>query len=99
MAVFGLLKRNGKVYTAIIPDAKTETLMPIIQEKVKSHSIVYTDCFRAYNALDVSEFHHMRINHSELFADRYNHINGFGIRPSVICVSLTALKRTIFTGF
>jgi hypothetical protein len=24
----------------------------------------------------VSDFHHLRINHSELFADKQNHING-----------------------
>ena len=76
VAVFGLLKRGGKVYTAIIPNAKTETLLPIIEEKVKPDSIVYTDTFRSYNALDVSAFHHMRINPSKLFADRHNHING-----------------------
>ena len=76
IAVFGLLKRGGKVYTAIIPNAKTETLLPIIEEKVTLDSIVYTDTFKAYNALDVSDFHHMRINHSKLFADRHNHING-----------------------
>ena len=76
VAVFGLLKRGGKVYTAIIPNAKTETLLPIIQGKVTPDSIVYTDTFRSYNALDVSAFHHMRINHSKLFADRRNHING-----------------------
>ncbi len=76
VAVFGLLKRGGKVYTAIIPNAKTETLLPIIEEKVTPDSIVYTDTFRSYNALDVSDFHHRRINHSELFADKQNHING-----------------------
>ncbi|WP_135082128.1 IS1595 family transposase [Terasakiella sp. SH-1] len=76
VAVFGLLKRGGKVYTAIIPNAKTETLLPIIQEKVEPDSIVYTDTFGAYNALDVSDFHHRRINHSKLFADKQNHING-----------------------
>ena len=76
VAVFGLLKRGGKVYTAIITNAKTETLLPIIEQKVKPDSIVYTDTFKAYNALDVSDFHHMRINHSELFADKQNHING-----------------------
>jgi transposase len=76
VAVFGLLKRGGKVYTAIIPNAKTETLLPIIQEIVTPDSIVYTDTFRSYNALDVSAFRHMRINHSKLFADRQNHING-----------------------
>ncbi len=74
--VFGLLKRGGKVYTAIVPDAKASTLLPIIREKVTPDSIVYTDSFRAYNALDVSGFHHLRINHSKLFADKRNHING-----------------------
>ena len=74
--VFGLLKRNGKVYAAIIPDTKTKTLMPIIRERVKPDSIVYTGYWRGYNALDVSEFKHYRINHSQLFADKHNHING-----------------------
>ena len=74
--VFGLLKRNGKVFTVIIPDAKTDTLMPIIRQKVKPDSIVYTDTWRSYNALDVSEFKHYRINHSKLFANKHNHING-----------------------
>ncbi len=74
--VFGLLKRNGKVYAAMIPDAKAKTLIPIIRQKVKPDSIVYSDCWRGYNALDVSEFKHYRINHSMLFADKHNHING-----------------------
>ena len=76
VALFGLLKRGGKVFTAIVPNARTETLLPIIEERVTPDSIVYTDTFKAYNALDVTEFHHMRINHSKLFADRGNHING-----------------------
>jgi transposase len=29
--VFGLLQRNGKVYTQMIADAKSNTLLPIIQ--------------------------------------------------------------------
>ncbi len=74
--VFGLLKRGGKVYTKIIPDASTATLMPIIARKVIPDSIVYSDCWKGYNALDVSEFKHFRINHSKLFADKGNHING-----------------------
>ncbi len=74
--VFGLLKRNGYVHAKIIPNAASATLFPIIREKIKPHSIVYTDSFKAYDALDVSEFHHYRINHSELFADKHNHING-----------------------
>ena len=43
VAVFGLLKRNGKVYTVVVPNAQSATLLPIIREKVKPDSIVYTD--------------------------------------------------------
>jgi len=75
--VFGLLKRGGKVYTAIIPDAKASTLIPIIREKVTPDSIVYTDSFQVYDVLDVSEFHHRRVNHSKTFVSkRGHHING-----------------------
>jgi transposase len=75
--VFGLLKRGGKVYTAIIQNAKATTLIPIIREKVMPDSIVYTDSFMAYDVLDVSEFHHRRVNHSKVFVSkRGHHING-----------------------
>ena len=74
--VFGLLKRGGKVYTKIIPDASSATLMPIIERKVVPDSIVCSDGWKGYNVLDVSDFHHFRINHSELFADDQTHING-----------------------
>ena len=76
VAVFGLLKRNGKVYTVVVPNAQSATLLPIIREKVKPDSIVYTDTFRSYDVLDVSEFSHFSINHSTHFAENHNHING-----------------------
>ncbi len=73
--VFGLLKRSGKVYACIIPNAKSDTLLPVTREKVKPDSTVYTDSFRSYNALDVSEFTHYRINHSKTFVNDKNHID------------------------
>ncbi len=75
-AVFGLLKRNGKVYTVVVPNTQTAILLPIIRNKVKPDSIVYTDYYRSYDVLDVSEFNHFRINHSTHFAEKPNHING-----------------------
>jgi len=74
--VFGLLKRGGKIYTKVMPDASSATLYPIIERKVVPDSIVCSDCWRGYNVLDVSDFKHFRINHSKLFADKANHING-----------------------
>ena len=75
-AVFGLLKRDGKVYTVVVPNTQSATLLPIIREKVKPDGIVYTDFYRSYDVLDVSEFNHFRINHSTHFAENQNHING-----------------------
>jgi transposase len=49
--------------------------MPIIRNRIKPDSVVYTDCWYSYNALDVSEFKHYRINHSKLFTQKQNHIN------------------------
>ena len=60
----------------MVENTKTETLMPVIVRKIKLDSWVYTDTYRSYDALDVSKFHHERINHSELFAVKQNHING-----------------------
>ena len=74
--VFGLLKRQGKVYSEIIPNAKSETLIPIIKNKVVPDSIVYTDSLNSYNVLDVAGFKHKKVNHSELFVEKDNHING-----------------------
>ena len=75
--VFGILKRGGKIYTKIVQDTKTNTLLPIIRRKIIPDSVVYTDFYRSYNVLDVSEFHHHRINHSTHFAEeKHNHING-----------------------
>lgn len=54
VAVSGLLKRNGEVYTVTVPN----TLFPIIREQVKPDSIIYTDCYRSYDVLDVGEFSH-----------------------------------------
>ena len=76
--VFGILKRNGRVYTVVADNAKSDTLMPVIKQKIMPDSIVYTDSLSSYDKLDVSGFIHCRINHSKEFADRQNHINGIG---------------------
>ena len=74
--VFGLLKRGGKVYAQVINDAKSATLMPIIRQRIRPDSVVYTDSFASYDVLDVSEFKHHRVNHSLHFVHQRTHING-----------------------
>ena len=76
VVVFGILKRNRRVYTVVVDNAKSDTLMPVIKRKIMPDSIVYTDSLSSYDKLDVSGFIHHRINHSKSFADRQNHISG-----------------------
>ena len=78
VVVFGILKRNGRVYTVVVDNAKSDTLMPVIKQKIMPDSIVHTNSLNSYDKLDVSGFIHYRINHSKAFADRQNHINGIG---------------------
>lgn len=76
--VFGIYKRNGKVYTEIVPNAAKKTLQNIIRGKVSLDSVIHSDGWRGYNALvDVGYAKHFRINHSDdVFAIGDVHING-----------------------
>jgi len=75
--VIGILKRNGQVFTKIIPNASRASIMPIISQLVrKSRSNIYTDKWRSYDGLVLSGYKHYRINHSKEFVKNHNHING-----------------------
>ena len=81
-------------------DTQSATLLPINREQVKPDSIVYTDFYKSYDALDVSEFNHFRINHSIGFAEKQNHSNGiknFWNQANAICVNLTVFPKSLLT--
>ncbi len=76
--VFGVFKRNGKVYTEIVPDCSKSTLQGIIRGKVAPESIIYSDGWRGYNGLvDVGYGKHLRVDHGHNeFVIGKTHING-----------------------
>ena len=75
--VFGILKRNGKVYTQIIKNASKKELLPIIRQVVRQQSTVYTDKWRAYDGLVFNGYKHYRINHTKEYSNRRGgHVNG-----------------------
>ena len=49
VVVFVILKRNGRVYTVVVDNAKSDTLMPVIKQKIMPDSIVYTDSLNSYS--------------------------------------------------
>lgn len=75
--VFGLLKRNGKVYTVIVKNCERKQLMPIIKGKILEDSTIYTDGWTSYDSLVLNGYKHYRIYHSkDEFARGKNHVNG-----------------------
>ena len=76
--VFGVFKRNGKVYTEIVPDCSKATLQAVIRGKVEPESVIYSDNSHGYNGLvDVGYGKHLRVDHGRNeFAKGKTHING-----------------------
>ena len=76
--VFGLFKRQGRVYTEIVPDCSRATLQGIIRGRVDPESVIHSDGWRGYNGLvDLGYQKHYRVQHSENeFANERSHING-----------------------
>ena len=75
--VFGLLKRNWKVYTEIVPNCKADTLRKIIRWKIEPDSEINTDWRRWYNGLvDIWYDKHYRVHHGKDEFVRWNqHVN------------------------
>ncbi|HET8689628.1 MAG TPA: IS1595 family transposase [Methanosarcina sp.] len=74
--VFGLLERDGRVYTKVVEQLSADELMAHIRKHTRKGSVYYTDTFRSYNSLKRWGKHH-RLNHSKAFTYRgKNHING-----------------------
>ncbi len=63
-AVVGIVQRKGKVMTKVVGDTKRSTVMPIIDRNVAKKSIVYTDEYPIYNAVETDGYIHKRCNHS-----------------------------------
>ena len=75
--VFGLLKRNGKVFVTIVPNCSREELLPIIQGKILEGSTIHTDGWKAYDGLILNGYTHYRVLHHENeFARGKSHVNG-----------------------
>ncbi len=76
--VFGVFERDGRVYTELVPNAKSETLRKVIRGKVSPESIIFTDSWRGYNGLlDMGYEKHFRIDKSKSFSNQHGvHING-----------------------
>jgi len=76
--VFGIFKRNGCVYTEVVPDCRKRTLQAVIRGRVALDTVIHSDGWRGYDGLvDVGYSKHFRVDHGrDQFARGPHHVNG-----------------------
>ena len=76
--VFGIFKRNGCVYTEVVPDCRKRTLQAVIRGRVALDTVIHSDGWRGYDGLvDVGYAKHFRVDHGQdQFVRGPHHVNG-----------------------
>jgi transposase-like protein len=77
--VFGLFKRQGRVYTEVVPDCSRATLQGVIRGRIEPGSVIHhSDGWRGYDGpVDIGYSKRYRVRHSENeFAKGRTHVNG-----------------------
>ena len=99
--VFGIYKRNGRVYTEVVPGCKKASLQAIIRGKVQLASTIHTDGFRSYDGIVHMGYRkHYRVRHDrDEFVRGNSHINGieafWGMAKSRL-VKFRGMSRSTF---
>jgi len=78
--VFGIYKRNGKIYLELIDDFEAKTLEPIIKEIAEAGSVIYSDEYRSDAGLAGLGYIHRVVAHGQAeYVDPQHptiHVNG-----------------------
>ncbi|WP_447976980.1 IS1595 family transposase [Candidatus Nitrospira bockiana] len=77
--VFGILERQGRVSTVVVPQADAATLMREIERRALKGAVFYTDRFSSYKSLR-RYGKHLPVDHGQTYVQRgrhyLRHING-----------------------
>jgi transposase-like protein len=68
--VFAARGLRGQVKTKVVPNAESDTLIPMVESWVEKGAIICTDEWQPYNPLS-KDYLHVRVNHSH-----YQYVNG-----------------------
>lgn len=99
--VFGIFKRNGRVFTEIVPNCTKAQLQAIIRGRVELSATIHTDGFRSYDGIvDMGYKKHYRVrHHRDEFVRGNSHINGiegfWGIAKTRL-VKFKGMSRSTF---
>jgi transposase len=76
VTVIGLLRRGSCIYTVVLADARRDTLVSILRDRLDAGAVVYADRPAVHEALDALGVRHHRIDRCAPRAGRRAHISG-----------------------
>jgi len=69
----GICRETKETFLVKVPDRSFATLMSKIHQNIEKGITVYSDCWRAYNAIQDNGYQHFTVNHSYNFVDSSTH--------------------------
>lgn len=71
--IFGGVERgnHGNSFLVLVQDRTADTLIPIIQRKIRPGSTIVSDMWKGYDQLSQLGYNHLKINHSENFVNPF----------------------------
>jgi transposase-like protein len=106
--VLGIVERKGRTVARVIPDVKTRSIRPIVNETIAKGATVSTDELKSYTLLTDDGYRHGRVNHAKGEYSRYvcksvqfstNTVEGFwrlfkaSVRSTHIHISAKHMQR------
>jgi transposase-like protein len=74
-AVMGILERDGKVRTVVVPNRKKHALQAEVHKHVEAGAALYSDALLSYEGLE-GKYAHQVIDHAVKYVDGQVHTNG-----------------------
>lgn len=57
------------MFVECVPDRSAETLLKVIKKWIAPGTTIISDCWKAYNCLEIEGYKHLTVNHSYNFVD------------------------------
>lgn len=65
----GICRETKECFLMAVPDRSANTLIPIIQERIRTGSTIISDKWKAYNGIRNAGYNHETVNHTFNFVD------------------------------
>lgn len=65
----GICRQTREFFLTTVKTRDKKTLIPIIQDRIRAGSTIYSDCWSSYKCLKNYNFTHKTVNHSQNFVD------------------------------